>query len=64
MEALSFVWLLGETASIALLVVGAGLSDFSIEPYCSWYRARPPSNVPRLEAHEPLNHRLLLEPEW
>ena len=64
MDGLSFFWLLGEASSIVALIFGAGLSVFASEPFHNWYSVRPNAHVPRPEVHEPLNHRLLLEPEW
>lgn len=64
MELLSFIWLLGETLSIAALLAGAGLTVFAKEPFFCWYLERTSTRIPAPEAHEPLNHRLLLEAEW
>lgn len=64
MDALSFFWLLGEASSTVMLICGAGLSAFGSETFHNWYNVRPNAGVPRPEVHDPLNHRLLLEPEW
>lgn len=45
-----------------MLAAGAVLSLFETELFLGCYKGPP--KPPCSEIHEPLNHRLLLEPEW
>ena len=64
MDVISFLWFLGQTLSLIGIAAGAVLTLLATEPLNGGQKVQPNARVPRPEAHEPLNHRLLLEAEW
>ncbi len=64
MDGLTLLWQTGQSLSLIALGIGGYITVPKITEILGYYRSRPSESCPHKELHDPLNHRLLCEPEW